>query len=179
MKIYNYFKNIAEENISQEFKLKNIDETRSYFLEEIKKNELTHKKHKRVCPTPYYIEHFLILASTITEYVSNSAFASLVGIPIGIKSSAIGLKICAITAGIKKYKLIIKKKKKKHDKIVLLPKSKLNSIEVLISKALIDSVISHSKKSKFVKEQQASRLLSSLGKKTPLSKTPLLGPFLF
>ena len=67
----------------------------------------------------------------------------MLGIPIGITSSAIGLKICAITAGIKKYKSIIKKKKKKHDKIVLLAKSKLNSIEVLISKALIDSVISH------------------------------------
>ena len=67
----------------------------------------------------------------------------MVGISIGITSPAIGLKICAITAGVKKYKSIIKKKKKKHDKIVLLAKSKLNSIEVLISKALINSVISH------------------------------------
>ena len=54
-------------------------------------------------------------------------------------SSAIGLKIYAITAGIKKYKSIIKKKKKKHDKIALRAKFKLSSIEVLISKALIDS----------------------------------------
>ena len=67
----------------------------------------------------------------------------MLGIPIGITSSAIGLKICAITAGIKKYKSIIKKKKKKHDKIVSLAKSKLNRIEVLISKSLIDSNISH------------------------------------
>ena len=43
----------------------------------------------------------------------------------------------------KKYESIIKKKKKKHDKIVLLAKSKLSNIEVSISKALIDSVISH------------------------------------
>ena len=57
--------------------------------------------------------------------------------------SAIGLKTCAITAAIKKYKSIITKKKKKHDKIVLLAKSKLNSIEVVISKALIDSVINY------------------------------------
>ena len=49
---------------------------------------------------------------------------------------------CVITAAIEKYKPIIKKKKK-HDIIVLLAKSKLNSIEVLIFKALIDSVISH------------------------------------
>ena len=88
------------------------------------------KKHGRVCTTLNYIEHFLILVSTITGCISTSSFASLLGIPIGITSSAIGLKICAITAGIKKYKSIIKKKKKKHDKIVLLAKSKLSSIEV-------------------------------------------------
>ena len=62
---------------------------------------------------------------------------------IEITSSAIELKICAITAGIKKHKSIIKKKKTKHDKTVLPAKYKLNSIEVLISKALIDSVIIH------------------------------------
>ena len=49
--------------------------------------------------------------------------------------------MCAIAAGMKKYKSVIKKKKKKHDKIVLLTKSRLNNIEVLISKALIDSNI--------------------------------------
>ena len=49
----------------------------------------------------------------------------------------------AITAGIKKYKSIIKKKKKKHDKIVLLRKTKLNTIEVVINKALIDFYINH------------------------------------
>ena len=67
----------------------------------------------------------------------------MIGIPIGTTSSAIGLKICAITAEIQK--LIIKKKKKKHGKIALLAKSKLNSMKVSISKALIDSVTSHDK----------------------------------
>ena len=90
-----------------------------------------------------YIDHSLIAISTITECISISTFASLLGIPIGIGSSAIELKICVITAGIKKYKSIIKKKKKKHDKIVLLAKSQLNRMEVLISKALTDSKISH------------------------------------
>ena len=60
-----------------------------------------------------YTELFLILASKITSCISISAFASLLGIPTGIASSAIGLKICTITAGIKKYKSIIKKKRKK------------------------------------------------------------------
>ena len=58
-------------------------------------------------------------------------------------SSAAGFKIYAITAGIKNYKSIIKKKKKNHDKIVFLAKTKLNSIEALISRALVDSYINH------------------------------------
>ena len=103
---------MSEENISQEFRLKNIDQTRNYLIEEINRNELTNKKHKKVCTTLNYIEHFPILASTITACVSISAFASLVGIPIGSTSYAIGLKICAIAAGIKKYKPVIKKEKK-------------------------------------------------------------------
>ena len=87
-------------------------------------------KNKKVCATLNYIEHFLILASAVTGCISISAFASLVGIPIGIASFVIVLKVCAAIAVIKKYKSIIKKKR--HNKIVLLVKSKLNSIEVLI-----------------------------------------------
>ena len=76
----------------------------------------------------------------VTGCVSISAFASLVGIPVGIVSSAI--KICAITVEIKKCKAIIKKSKEKHGKKVLIAKTKL-SVEVLISKTLIDSYVSH------------------------------------
>ena len=85
----------------------------------------------------------LILASTVTGCVSISAFPSLACVPIGIASSAVGLKIFAVTAEIKKYKSIIKKKKKKYEEIVLLGKTKLNTLEILISKALVDSCISH------------------------------------
>ena len=132
---------MAKENIHQEFILKKLDEAKNCLIEEINRNELMSKKHKRVCTTLNYIQHFLILTCTITGCVSSSSFASLVGIPIGITSSAIGFKICVITVGVKKYKSIIKKKKKMHDKTVLLVKSKLNSIEVLLSKALINSAI--------------------------------------
>ena len=69
------------------------------------------RKYKKVSTTLNYIVHFLIFVSTITRCISISAFASLLGIPIEITSSAVGLKICAIAAGIKKYKSIIKKKK--------------------------------------------------------------------
>ena len=61
MKIYNYFKNMVEENISQEFRLKNIDETRNYLIEEINQNELMSKKHKKVCRVLNYIDHLLSL----------------------------------------------------------------------------------------------------------------------
>ena len=54
---------------------------------------------------------------------------------VGITGSVVGIKNYEITAGIRKYKSIIKKKNEKHDKIVLLGKVKLYSIEVLISKA--------------------------------------------
>ena len=133
--------------MNQEFRLIKIVEIRRYLIEEINRNELMSKKHKKVFRVLNYIEHLLIAISTIAGCVSISAFASLVGIPIGITSSAIGLKIWVITTVIcviiKKYKSIIKKKRKRHDKKVLLVKSKLHSIEVLVSKALIDANISH------------------------------------
>ena len=103
------------------------------------------EKYKKTCKPLNCVEHLLTLASAITGFVSISAFASLVFVQVGIESSAIGLKMCAITTGIKKYKSIAKKKKKKHDKIVLLGKDKLNTIAVLIVKALIDWYISHDK----------------------------------
>ena len=70
-------------------------------------------------------------------------FSSLVSTPIGITSSWIGLKKILITVKIKSNQSIIKKKKKKHDTITLLGKSKLNSIKVLNSMALIDWNVSH------------------------------------
>ena len=105
--------------MNQEFRFWKIDEIRNYILEEIKQNELMSRKHEKVCVTLNYIENFLILASAVTGCISLSAFSSLLGILIGITSSAIGLKMCAIAAGIKKHKSIIKKKKKKHEKKVL------------------------------------------------------------
>ena len=58
---------MVEESISQEFRLKNVDKTRNYFLEEIEQNELMSRKHRNVCKTLNYIEHFLVLASAILD----------------------------------------------------------------------------------------------------------------
>ena len=142
---YSAPKHMTGENISQEFRSKGIDKTRNYFIKEIKQNELISKKHKKICKILKYTEYLLILDSTVNKRVSISALASLVGILVGATSSAIAIKIAVITAGIKKHKSRIKVKRKKLDKIVLLAKPKLNTIEVSISKALIDSNISHHK----------------------------------
>ena len=110
--------NMVEEE-SLEIRLRKIDETRNYLSDEIKHNDLMSEKYKKTCKYLNYVECLTCLFS------------------------AIRIKICAITAGIKKYKAIIKKKEKKHEKVVLLGKTKLDTIEVLISNVLIDSYISH------------------------------------
>ena len=102
---------------------------------------MTSKKHNKVCNTLSYIEPLLILTYAVTGYVSISSFAFLIGIPVGIARPGKEIEICAITSVIKKYKSIIKKKKKKQYKTVQFPKTKLNSIDV--SRDLIDSNNSH------------------------------------
>ena len=59
-----------------------------------------------------YVEHLLILASTVAGYVLISAFSSLVCVPVGIRISAVVINICAIIAGIRKYNSIRKKRRK-------------------------------------------------------------------
>ena len=114
-----------------------------------------------------YIDHSLIVIFTITEGVSISAFVSLVGITIGT-GSAIRRILCIITAGTKKYKSIIKKNKKKHDKIVLIAKFKLNRVEVLISTTLIDSNIS---RDEFVLINNALKELNDTKEKSKIPVT--------
>ena len=121
---------MTEEDISQEITLRNINKKINYFIEEINQNKLMSKKHKIVYGVLNYTENLLILVSTVTGRVSISYFVFLVGIPVATSSSAAELKIYLITLGIKKYKSIIKKKKKKHDKIVLLAKTKSNVIDI-------------------------------------------------
>ena len=83
------------------------------------------------------------MLKTFLFCLSISEFSSLFCVPVGIMCSTIGIKICTITAGIKMYKSIMTKRRNKHDKLALLGKSKLDIIEILVSKALIDSYINH------------------------------------
>ena len=66
-------------------------------------------------------------------------FGSLIGIPVSITNSAKAIKICVVISGIKRYKSIIEKKKKKYDTTELLAKTRLSTIEFLICNALINS----------------------------------------
>ena len=77
------------EEASLEFTLKN-NETRNYFLDEIN-HDLMSENYKNSCKYLNYVEHVLILVSTVTGCVSISAFATLVCVPVGITSSAVGL----------------------------------------------------------------------------------------
>ena len=78
-----------------------MDKMRNYFIHEIKQNELRSNKCKMVCKILNYIDHLLIWASTVTGCISISAFASLVGIPVSIASSAIAIKICVLLQELK------------------------------------------------------------------------------
>ena len=99
------------EEASLEFRMRKIDEARNNLLDEIKHNDIMSEKYKKTCKYLNYVENLLVLASTVTGCISISAFASLVCVPVDLTSSAVGINICAITAGIKRYKSIIKKKK--------------------------------------------------------------------
>ena len=82
---------------------------------------------KQVCKALNYFKHFLIFISAVTGFISVFPFALLVGVSVGIANSVVGLKIYAITAGIKKYQSIIKKKKE--HLIELLIKTKFNIVK--------------------------------------------------
>ena len=84
------------------------------------------------CKVLNYLDHFLVFVSIIMNYVTTSVWASLVGVPVGTAGFTAGLRIFSFTSGIKKYKSTIKKKRKKHDHVVLLAKTKLSTIQVLI-----------------------------------------------
>ena len=93
---------MVTKNISQEFRLKEADKIRNYFIEEIKQNELTSKTHRKVCKILNYTEHLLTFASIVTGCVPVSVFDSLIGIPVAIASFSIAIKISISNAGITK-----------------------------------------------------------------------------
>ena len=108
----------------------------------IKENH-TVKKLSKYVTAFNYIDKILIVLSATSGGVSIISFTSIIGAPVGIASASFTLIFSLTTGIVKKLLNITRKKKKKHDKILMLAKSKFNSIETLISQALNDMKISH------------------------------------
>ena len=125
------------------FRLYEIKKIENYFINEINERESYSKKLSKYVTIFDYIDKILIVLSVSSSGISIISFASTIGVPAGIASACFTL-IFSITAGIiKKLLSTTIKKKKKHDQILMLAKSKHNSIETLISQALNDMDISH------------------------------------
>ena len=94
--------------------------------------------------------------------VSIISFTSIIGAPVGVASASFTLIFSLTTGIVKKLLNITRKKKKKHDKIPMLTKSKLNSIDTLISEALIDMDISHEKFITFLNEKDRYEMMKEM-----------------
>ena len=133
-------------NISndQQFRLNKINEIKDYFIAEIKERELMSKRLSRyVASFDYFVDRSLIVLSVATSSISIASFATVIGAPVGIISASCSLAFSITTGFVKKLLKTTRNKKKKHNKIVMLARSKLNSIESKISEALINNEISH------------------------------------
>ena len=127
---------------NQQFRLNRICEIEDYFIAEIKERELMSKKLSNY-NFFYYFDKSLIVLSVTSGGVSIAFFATVIGAPIGITSASLSLAFSLCTGLVKKSLKATRNKKKKHNKIVMLARSKLNSIESKISEALINNQISH------------------------------------
>ena len=136
----NFVEAIDKRNLTEiKFRLSEIIGIENYFHEEINPRKSCSKKLNKYATAFDYIDKvFIVLIAT-----SGGAFTSIVVVPVGIARASFTL-IFSLTTGVVKTLLnITRNKKKMHDKILILAKSKLNSIETLISQALIDMEICH------------------------------------
>ena len=151
------------------FRLSEIIGIENYFYQEINQRKSCSKKLNKYVTVFDYIDNIVIVLSATSSGVSIISFTSVVGTPIEIVSASLTLIFSLTTGIVKKLLNITRNKKKKHDKILMLAKSKLNSIETLISQALIDMDISHEKfvtilNEKYKYEKMKDNLRSENGK---------------
>ena len=143
-------------NLSEQtkFRLSQIIGTEDYFYQEINPRKLCSKKVSKYVTAFDYINKILIVLSTTCSGVCIILSASIVGAPVRIASASFTLSFPLTTRIIKKLLSITRNKTKKHDKILMLAESKLDSIETLVSQALIDMEISHEEFNAIVREKQ-------------------------
>ena len=138
----------------KKIKLNEISKIENHFNQEINQRKICSKKLSKYVAAFDYIDKILIVLSATSGGVSIISFTSIVGAPVGIASASFTLIFSLTTGIVKKLLNITRNKKKKHDKILMLAKSKLNSIETLVSQALIDMEISHEEFNAIIREKQ-------------------------
>ena len=130
-------------NISNDhkFRLNKINEIKDYFVAEIKERELMSQNLSKYIVSFEYFDKSLIALSVAMDSISIASFATVIEAPAGIMSASCSLTFSITTGFVKKFlKTIIRRK---NNKIVILARSKLNSIESKISEALRNNEISH------------------------------------
>ena len=133
-------------------RLDEINKIRDYFDNEIKERKDKIKKLNKYLVSFDYLDKIFIALSASFGTLSIASYASVVGTPAGIAGSSLTL-IFTIGTGISKSLLnVTKKRKKKHNKIIILAKNKLNMIDTLLSSALNDSEISHEEFTNIINE---------------------------
>ena len=137
--------NSAEISLSNQtkFKLNEINKIKDYFNSEIQERKTMSKKLSKHIAAFDYIDKTLIVLSAASGGISIISFTSVIGIPAGLASASFTLIFSLTTGIIKKLLKIMRKEKQKHDKIIMLAKTKLDSIELLMPQALIDLDIIH------------------------------------
>ena len=135
------------------YRLNEINKTKDYFNNEINERKDMIKKLNKYIVSFDYLDQIFIALSASFGTLSIASHATVVGIPVGIAGASLPL-IFTISTGINKLLLLVtKKRKKKHNKIIALVKSKLNTIDTLLSSALNDYKISHKEFSNIITEK--------------------------
>ena len=136
------------------FRLEEINKIKEYFDTEIKeRKEINRKLSKYIVLFDNADKTFITLSSSFGT-LSLVSHATIVGIPVGIAGSSLTVIFSLTTGNSKNITKYYKEKKKKHNSIIVSPKSKLNSIETLMSQALIDLDISHEDSRKIIDEKE-------------------------
>ena len=142
-----------ELNDLTKFRLDEINKIKDYLNAEIKERKDIVKKISKYIVAFDYTDKLFITLSASFGTLSIASHATIVGIPVGIAGASLTLIFTVTTGVVKKLLNITRKKKKKHNKIIALARSKLNIIETLISRALTDFDISHEKFSNIIYEK--------------------------
>ena len=148
--------NISNE---QQFKLSKINEVKDYCLAEIRERELISKNISKCIASLDFFDKSLNVLSILVGSISIASFATVIGAPAEIVKASCGLTFSITSGFVKKFLKTIRNKKKKHNKTVMLARSKLNSIEIKISKALMDNEISHEDFETIINEEKKYREL--------------------